>query len=81
MVNIILPSEDAEAIDYIRKALDRVHSIFIVVDRIPAIRSRTGNDIYFTRLSSQVYLELSDFTQLAELVPELLAEYLVREKK
>ena len=78
MVNIILPSSDPDAVSYMRDTLETDYNTYIVYDRIPADLVRedspfyTGNDVYFTRLSAQVYLELSDFTQLADLVPELL---------
>jgi hercynylcysteine S-oxide lyase len=73
MVNIILPSTDVEAIAFMRDTLDIEYNIYIVYDVIPADKSDTGEEIYFTRLSAQVYLELQDFMRLATLVPELLA--------
>jgi hercynylcysteine S-oxide lyase len=74
MVNIILPSTDVDAIAFMRDALDTQYNIYIVYDVIPSDKSLTGEEIYFTRLSAQVYLELKDFMRLATLVPELLAQ-------
>jgi hercynylcysteine S-oxide lyase len=75
MINIILPSTDTDAVAYMRQTLDDKYGIYIVYDKIPSSLSSTGKDILFTRLSAQVYLELTDYTQLGELVPQLLAEY------
>jgi hypothetical protein len=75
MVNIILPSTDPDAISYMRDTLDTQYNIYIVYDKVPASLSVTGRDIYFTRLSAQVYLELSDLLQLGSLVPELLQKF------
>lgn len=75
MINVILPSTDPDAVAYMRETLDQKFGIYIVYDMIPSSLSNTGKDILFTRLSAQVYLELSDFTQLGELVPRLLEEY------
>ena len=35
--------------------------------------------LFFTRLSAQVYLEMSDFEQLGQLVPQLLAQHTSRD--
>lgn len=72
MVNIILPSTDPNAVAYMRDTLDTTYNIYIVYDMVPADKSNTGEDIYFTRLSSQVYLEIDDFLKLTTLVPQLL---------
>lgn len=75
MVNIVLPSQNPAAVKYMRDTLEDTHSIYIVCDFIPKELSRTNSVVFFTRLSAQVYLELSDFARLGNLVPQLLAQY------
>jgi hypothetical protein len=91
MVNVELPSCDPDAIAYMRNALEHEHNIYIVYDKLEMkpplaatttatsgpvlIPSPTPCYLYHTRLSAQVYLEMSDFEQLSALVPQLLASY------
>ena len=72
-MNVILPSTDPEAIAYVQSTLDSKYRIYMVYGS--ATDSATGQLIYFTRLSAQVYVQMSDFELLAELVPKLLSEY------
>ena len=73
MFSVILPSDDASAIAYVQSTLDTRYNIYIVYGSI--INSNTNNLTYFTRLSTQVYIELSDFELLGTLVLQLLSEY------
>lgn len=72
MINVILPSSDPSAISYLQRKLDKDHNIFLVVD---SVRGGEGATICFTRLSAQVYNQMSDFEAIAELVPQILHEF------
>jgi hypothetical protein len=74
MINVILPTSDANAAAYMQAKLDSDFNIYLVYSTV-ADASNPAKLILYTRLSSQVYLELRDFTQLKELVPQLLQEY------
>ena len=73
MFSVILPSTDAAAIAYVQDTLSTRCDIYMVYGS--AVDVGTNQVTYFTRLSAQVYLELSDFDTLGKLVPQLLAEY------
>jgi len=76
MINVVLPSNDVDAVVYMQSTLDSRYNIYIVVSSVPSTSTDgTVSTIYFTRLSAQVYLEMSDFVTVGELVPQLLAEY------
>lgn len=86
MINVVLPTHDSEAVSFLQKQLDDVHNIYIVCSSLrinTCIEGDKGsdsansitNDVFFTRLSAQIYLELSDFARLANLVPIILSEY------
>ena len=76
MVNIVLPSNDEDAVVYMQSTLDSQYNIYIVVSSVTSTNADgTTSTICFTRLSGQVYLEISDFEQLGALVPQLLEEY------
>ncbi len=66
MMCVVLPCKDEGKVQALQKFLDQVHNVFIVfgsvLDRV------SGEKILFTRLSSQIYLQLSDFERLASLV-------------
>ena len=72
LFSIILPSTDAEALAYVQSTLDSQYSMYMVYGSIVTAKNET---VFFTRLSSQVYLEVNDFLQLGELVPRLLTEF------
>jgi len=72
MFNVVLPTNDANAAAYMQAKLDSDYNIYLVYT---SVTDSQGNTILYTRLSSQVYLELRDFEQLKELVPKLLTEY------
>lgn len=74
MINVILPSTDADAVAYMQDQLDKVYDIYVVYSSVQSAGD-PGNMIFFTRLSAQVYLELADFEKLSLLVPTLLQEY------
>ena len=73
MINIGLPSNDPDALAYVQSTMDKKYHVYIVYDKITD--ASTGVITYFTRLSAQVYVQLSDFERVAELVPLLLHEY------
>jgi hypothetical protein len=72
MRDVILPSRDPEAVKFVQQTLDQRHNIYIVYGKIAL---HDGTNVLYTRLSAQVYLEMSDYAQLASLVPALLQEY------
>ena len=75
MVNIVLPSNDPVALKYVQHELDTVHNIYIVFDSFVDSRIRNPEheyNVYFTRLSAQVYVQISDFEILGKLVLEIL---------
>jgi hypothetical protein len=72
MFNIVLPTTDANAAAYMQAKLDSDYNIYLVYT---SVLDNQGNTILYTRLSSQVYLELKDFEQIKDLVPKLLSEY------
>lgn len=74
MVNVILPSTDADAISNMQSILDSTYHMYIVCSSVPNANSN-GDVIYFTRLSAQVYLQMTDFILLGQLIPQLLSEY------
>ena len=73
MCNVILPSTDGHAVSYMQKQLDQKHNVYVVYSSVTD-RYSTTNKIYFLRLSAAVYLELSDYIRLIDIVPALLAE-------
>ena len=80
MVNVELPSTNAEAIAYMRDLLESKFNIYIVYDKViekdnSKESCSSSRFLYHTRLSGQVYLEIGDFIQIEELVPQILAEY------
>ena len=90
MFNVILPSQDENAIIKMQSELDKKHNIYMVVHNFniylfcdyyiihffqfkifqvfSSVASESGEKIFFTRLSSQIYLEFSEFKKLADLV-------------
>lgn len=50
--------------------LDKQYDIYMVYS---SVITSSNDEIFFARLSAQVYLELSDFEQLGDLVPHLLS--------
>ena len=64
MVNVELPTNSTSDATALQVALDKTHSMYIVVAEI--------DGIIYTRLSSQVYLEKSDFERLGALVLDIL---------
>jgi selenocysteine lyase/cysteine desulfurase len=73
LFSVILPSTDADAIAYVQSTMDSEYLIYFVYDK--TVSAKTGETIFFTRLSAQVYLELSDFERFGALLPKLLLEY------
>jgi hypothetical protein len=73
IINVILPSKDPSAIGYMSGKLSSEHNFYFTYSSV--VSTLTGETIYYTRLSAQVYLEMGDFEKLAYLVPSLLAEY------
>lgn len=73
LFTVILPTTDVDAVAYAQSTMDHQYHIYFVYDQYTD--PSTGNTLLFTRLSAQVYLELSDFRRFAELMPQLLTEY------
>ena len=104
MINVVLPSTDADAVEYMQQQLNSTYNIYLVYSSVTttittsasafhpitqtsgkesqqhnasisaAVHTAPRTSIFFARLSAQVYLELGDFEQLSNLVPQLLAE-------
>jgi transcriptional regulator len=83
MTNVVLPSNDENAIIFAQKQADKRHNVYFIYSKVlaaspvPGANGEKGDKTmtYFTRISAQVYVTLSDFELLAEIVPRLLKEY------
>lgn len=74
MVNVELPACSAAAAARMRTRLEEEHGIYLVLEQL--LRPAPARPLLHTRLSAQVYLQMSDFEQLGALVPiMLLAEH------
>lgn len=73
MINVILPSTDPLAVEYMQKKLDAQYDIYLIYSSVPS--SESSLTLFYTRLSMQMYLELSDFEKIVDLVPQLLQEF------
>jgi len=73
MINVILPSNDPLAVEYMQKKLDAQYDIYLLFSSVPS--SESSSTLFYIRLSMQIYLELSDFEKIVDLVPHLLQEY------
>jgi len=67
MFNVQLPTVSMEAAQELQLTLDQQHNIYIVVIQV--------DGLVFTRLSSQVYLQKSDFERLGVLVPKIPSQH------
>lgn len=65
MTNVRLPSTDTALLNNLTNILFENHNMYIVVYPL--------NNQYWTRLSAQIYLEMSDFVNLGEVVKNILA--------
>jgi selenocysteine lyase/cysteine desulfurase len=72
MVNIALPISDKAVANGLKEYLLREHNMYI--------RILFREDILFTRLSSQIYLEMSDFVLLGELIQRYVQTMNIREQ-
>ena len=70
MINVVLPSSDINAVANMASILGSKYNFYFTYSSVNS--TATGQSIIYTRLSAQVYLELSDFELLATLVPSLL---------
>ncbi len=75
MINVVLPSSDPDAIAYAQSQLDTVYHIYFVYGSVKNVQS--SETIFFTRLSAQVYVQMSDFMELSHLLPKIISEYYV----
>eukprot|EP01035_Chromulina_nebulosa_P018313 gene18313-23999_t len=71
MSNIILPTNNYDAMMYMQKKMESDYHTYIVVGSVES----NDKKIYFIRLSGQVYLELDDFITVKDLIPKLLNEF------
>lgn len=81
MANVLLPSQSREKLTALRHWLYEKHQLTMVFESVP-IRSDisrkelridpTAQEIFFIRISAQVYLQMNDFIFLAEKVQEFL---------
>lgn len=86
MSNVALPIHDAEKVRVLQARLFKEHHISVVYhfvhlrpdfttpSVVDGLHGENNNVVYFVRLSAQVYLELSDFSLLADTVLQLLPE-------
>lgn len=72
MINIVLPTNDGDIAAKVQSELDLEYNIYIV---IASVRLKNGETVYFTRLSSQIYLEMEDYLKIEYLVPNLIQKY------
>ncbi len=70
MINVVLPSNDINAVASMAGQLSSKYGFYFTYSSVNS--TSTGEIIIYTRLSTQVYLQLSDFEKLAALVPALL---------
>lgn len=75
LFNVVLPSSDVDALMYVQQTLDVDYHIYFVFGSVESSTGDSTETIWFARLSAQVYLELSDFEKLGDLVLELLKKY------
>lgn len=73
MSNVILPVSDQKTLDYIVTELDKTYGIYIVARG--GIKDEAGKEIFYVRLSGQIYLELSDFERMGVLFLQLRDQY------
>ena len=69
MADVILPSENEYEIRKMENELDETHNICIKVE---PLQNFNGTNVFICRLSGQIYLEISDFERLADLVFNML---------
>ena len=67
MVNVILPTNNENAVKSMQEVLSTNHSIYVVYGKV---LGNTGNYIYFLRLSGAIYLDIDDFLKIELLVPQ-----------
>lgn len=71
MACVILPCSDKVVLETMHGHLMREYQLSYVYTSVPS-GTASGEDIYFVRISSQVYLSLSDFELFAAKVKEYL---------
>jgi selenocysteine lyase/cysteine desulfurase len=73
MTNVVLPTSNDQETQELQRILDEEYNVYIVTGKVPVTNNTDGSqrEVYFTRLSAQVYLELSDFQRLSGLVVEI----------
>ena len=72
MSNVVLPTSDPKAVEYLTSSLDKRHNMYVVARyELDSL----NNKVFYVRLSGQIYLELIDFIRLGELVVTLLKEH------
>ena len=72
MVNIALPCNNETAIKSMQQTLHKDHNVYLVFDVIFDESGEGRQQIFFTRLSAQVYVEMSDFELVGKLVLQIL---------
>jgi selenocysteine lyase/cysteine desulfurase len=75
MTDIILPSTDPAAVSQMATDLYVNHGIYVVAAGPQPSKVEGGRDMFFVRLSANVYNTMEDFERLAVLVPNLLNNY------
>ena len=73
MADVVLPAEspkDNDKVNYMINTLQSKYNTFLLAREH---KLQDGTVIWTTRLSAQIYLELSDYTLMAERVVELLS--------
>ncbi len=73
MADVVLSAKSPKDNDKVNYMIDTLQSKYNTFLLAREHKLQDGTVIWFTRLSAQIYLELSDYTLMAERVVELLS--------
>lgn len=83
MINVVLPIQDEDIIKEMQRSLQEEQNLWFIYCSIDVDEggnsvepNKTTTKLHFARLSSQIYLELSDFQFLADAVTNYLSKKL-----
>jgi hypothetical protein len=83
MANVVLPLTTEEEAKHVQTVLFETYKVTMVYGsvqrRTDGQATTSQNHIYFIRLSSQVYLELSDFELLGDKVLSILQNFTTKQ--
>ena len=86
MADVVLPTNDHDAVIALQLALDETHNVYIVHGKYTCPTSSSspstgGEVVCFVRLSAQIYNSFEDYERLSSLVLELLLDKKKEAKK